>query len=260
MRPPLVLALSASVAALAAAAPMFSRTPPGPANVTAQTTAADNIVAFGAGGAGAAGWVGGIGGMGAKMGGTFSLLGGETRRTAVGAASGGGISAGGGDGGFVVAPDDSALVFTTYGVGGIGGGGQGGTGGDVAGSGDGGLGGGSGGGPLGTNLGSVGSALREAAFAPAVVGGTGPSSNGSLGLSGGGGIGGNGGGGPLLGDGGGTSFDTGNKPLNISDFRPGDGGALIPPKPDSVPEPAGLALFGAGLLGLGLVRRPRRSG
>ena len=112
----------------------------------------------------------------------------------------------------------------------------------------------------GTSLGSVGSALREAAFAPVVVGGIGPASNGGPGPGGaGGGLGGNGGSGPLLGDGG-PPFDTGN-PRSISAIFNSKIAAFSSLRsPTACPSRPASRCSAPACSASSCIRRPRRSG
>ena len=197
-----------------------------------------------------------------------------------------GTSGGGGGGSFVVGPGNTPLVIAGGGGGGggsapdipspgqggltgpDGGGPNGGTGGDgggaTAGSGGGGGGGFRSAGASGALAGGGGGAfpsLAGGAIGGGFGGGGGGDGNGeiSVGAGGGGGYSGGGGGsadhtfaGP---GGGGGSFDAGIEQILLADFRTGNGEVVIT---EVVPEPATIALLGAGLAGLAAVRGRRR--
>jgi hypothetical protein len=254
---------------------------------TVPTTGPYQIIAFGAQGGSNTGSSVNMGGLGAEIGGEFSLTAGETLKIAVGGA---GSGFGGGGGSFVVGPDNTPLViaggggaggncfscgFPIDGQGGLtgpdGGGGTGGSGG-----GDGGiLGGGGGGGFLSAGSDSVDGIGRDFAGGggafPGLVGGA--SGGGFGGGGGGGGIGSAGGGGGYSGGGGGPfspggssfsggggSFDAGTDQILVADFQTGNGEVVITELiPEPVSEPGTLALLGAGLAGLAVVWRRRRT-
>jgi PEP-CTERM motif len=193
---------------------------------TVPTTDSYQILAFGAQGGGA-GPLGGTGGRGAEIGGDFSLTGGDTLQIAVGGAGMDGQTGGGGGGTFVIGPGNTPLVIA-------------GGGGIFGGSGQGGL--------TGPDGGRGGSITGDA------FGGTG----GNGGDSGGGGGGGGGffSAGATAGTaGGGGSFDGGTDQILIADFQTGNGEVMITELATAVPEPATIALLGAGLIRLAAVRR-----
>ena len=253
---------------------------------TVPTTNSYQILAFGAqGGSATVGSLIGVGGLGAEIGGDFSLTAGEILQIAVGGA--GGFNGGGGGGGFVVGPGNTPLVIAGGGGGGglfssgIGFPGQGGlTGPD--GGGAGGTGGNGGGGSM-TAGGGGGGGFFSAGGTDALDGGTGGgafpglaggSSGGGFGGGGGAGtigLGGSGGGGGYSGGGGGSrsagahgpgggggSFNGGTDQILLADFQTGNGEVLITELAAAVPEPASIALLGAGLLSLSVLWRRRR--
>jgi PEP-CTERM motif len=59
--------------------------------------------------------------------------------------------------------------------------------------------------------------------------------------------------------GGGGSFDAGTDQLLVADFRTGNGEVVITEIAAAVPEPASIALLGAGITGLIAVLRRRRA-
>jgi hypothetical protein len=259
---------------------------------TVPTTDTYQILAFGAQGGNGI-WPGfpdpSVGGRGAEIGGNFSLTAGEILQIAVGGAGADeGLSGGGGGGSFVVGPGNTRLVI----AGGGGGGGavpsfspppgqggltgpDGGPSGGLANGGTGGNGGGGGcfihpGGGGGGGFftaggdscvpggGTGGGAFPN--FAGGSFGGGFGGGGGSIGGGGGGGGGYSGGGGGFganlgtTGGGGGGSFDAGTDQILIADFRTGNGKVVITAL---VPEPASIALLGAGLLSLAVVWRRR---
>jgi PEP-CTERM motif len=254
---------------------------------TVPATGSYQILAFGAqGGSGVIGGLVEAGGQGAEIGGNFSLTAGETLQIAVGGAGGEGTGGGGGGGSFVVGPGNTSLV--------IAGGGGGGT---FAISGGGGLTGPDGGGsangaPVGGTDGNGGPGADGVADAPGGGGGGGFFSAGGdsttavggsafpdlAGGSLGGGFGGGGGGGDSAGGGGGGysggaggirrptvfdpgdgggSFDAGIDQILMADFNAGNGEVVITEV--AIPEPASIALFGAGVVSLSVLRRRRRA-
>jgi hypothetical protein len=256
---------------------------------TVPTTDTYQILAFGAQGGSNTFFSDNVGGLGAEIGGDFSLTGGETLQIAVGGA---GTGASGGGGSFVVGPDNTPLViagggggagscfscgFPINGQGGLtgpDGGGGGGTGGNGGAGGDHDSGGGGGGGFLsrgGNGTGEFGNGMGGGAF-PSLTGGGGfgGGGGGGRGFSGGGAAGGGGGysgggggeaspGGNGSGGGGG-SFDAGTDQILVADFQTGNGEVVITELiPEPVSEPGTLALLGAGLAGLAVVWRRRRT-
>jgi hypothetical protein len=246
---------------------------------TAPITDTYQILAFGAQG-GTVSFVG-PGGRGAEIGGDFSLTAGEILQIAVGGA---GSDTGGGGGSFVVGPGNTPLVI----AGGGGGGGRiGGTGlpggggltGQNGGEPNGGINGNGGGagtlGPGGGGGGGFFSARGGIAFFGTTGGGAFPDLAGG---SFGGGFGGGGGSGPGAGGGGGYSgggggfisaggagpgggggsFDAGIDQILIADFWSGNGEVVITELVAAVPEPASIALLGAGLSFAAIWQRRRR--
>ena len=252
---------------------------------TVPTAGTYQLLAFGAQGGG-----GPIpsttGGQGAEIGGDFGLTAGETLQIAVGGAGmnleGG---SGGGGGSFVVGPGNTPLVIAGGGGGGYLGLGQGGlTGpdGGNGGGGAGGTGGNGGGGALSTgrssggggggffsaggngkmpgNVGTGGGAFPE--LTGGVFGGGFGGGGGGIASATGGGGGYSGGGGSYAlpggvpGGGGGGSFDAGTDQILVPGIQSGDGEVVITQV--AAPEPASIALLGAGLLSFAAVRRLRR--
>ena len=58
---------------------------------------------------------------------------------------------------------------------------------------------------------------------------------------------------------GGGSFDGGIDQILVADFRMGNGEVIITELAAAIPEPASIALLGAGLLSLAALRRRRRA-
>ena len=262
---------------------------------TVPTTDTYQILAFGAQG-GNITRTGTGGGLGAEIGGDFILAAGEVLQIAVGGAGMSDVGAGGGGGGsFVVGPGNTPLVIagggggagvisfgqplpgTVPGGGGLTGpnggppfGGTGGNGGGAAASAP----GGGGGGGFFSAGGNSSAAGGGGAF-PSLAGGFGSPSGGfgggggasgdfSAGGGGGGGGGYSGGGGATGGaqggnnpGGGGGSFDAGVDQILMADFRMGNGEVVITELAAAMPEPASIALLGAGLAGLAAISRRR---
>ena len=262
---------------------------------TVPTTDTYQILAFGAQG-GNITRTGTGGGLGAEIGGDFILAAGEVLQIAVGGAGMSDVGAGGGGGGsFVVGPGNTPLVIagggggagvisfgqplpgTVPGGGGLTGpnggppfGGTGGNGGGAAASAP----GGGGGGGFFSTGGNSSAAGGGGAF-PSLAGGFGSPSGGfgggggasgdfSAGGGGGGGGGYSGGGGATGGaqggnnpGGGGGSFDAGVDQILMADFRMGNGEVVITELAAAMPEPASIALLGAGLAGLAAISRRR---
>ena len=251
---------------------------------TVPTTDNYQILAFGAQGGNS------TGGLGAEIGGNFNLTAGESLQIAVGGAGMSGDTGGGGGGSFVIGPGSTPLVIAGGGGGGgfsfeVGGlPGQGGLIGPDGGGPGGGTGGNGGGGagglgpfPGGGGGGGFFSAGTDSACAggggafPGLAGGSGAS--GGFGGGGGGGScvkrGGGGGGGGYSGGGGGSfssmgnlppgggggSFDAGTDQILLADFQTSNGEVVITEIAAAVPEPATIALLGAGLISLAAVRR-----
>ena len=259
---------------------------------TVPTTDTYQILAYGAqGGNAVANLTTGPGGLGAEIGGDFTLTAGETLQIAVGGVGANGGSGGGGGGSFVIGPGNVPLVIAGGGGGGglifptmtpiPGGGGLVGPDGGDAEGGNGGVGGNGGGsffpgGGGGGGFFSAGASSQEGGIVVATGGGAFPGLAGGLpngGFGGGGGSffdgsgggGGYSGGGGALGfglegilpGGGGGSFDAGLDQILMADFQIGNGEVVIT---ELVPEPASIALLGAGLAGLAVVWRRHRRG
>jgi hypothetical protein len=249
---------------------------------TVPATGTYQVLAFGAqGGSFVSGNIFGPGGLGAEIGGDFGLTAGEILQIAVGGA---GSSTGGGGGSFVVGSGSTPLVIAGGGGGGgrIGGTGLPGGGGLTGQNGDGpnggingngggagilGPGGGGGGGFFtagggiaffGTTGGGAFPDLAGGNFGGGFGGGggSGPGAGGGGGYSGGGGgFLSAGGAGP---GGGGGSFDAGTNQILVADFRTGNGEVVITELVAAVPEPASIALLGAGLSFAAIWQRRRR--
>ena len=290
------LCLLAGTTAPASAAPVaFSYT--GVADIyTVPVNGTYDIVAYGAQGGGSGSL---SGGLGAQIEGIFVLTGGDTLALIVGgqggsaaAGYGGGGGGGslvvdtsttdilviaGGGGGAYVAPGNDALTGPNGGLGvgtraSYGAAGTGGYGGGAR------TGGGGGGGYLGggvTGLGRGGGSFLSPAggLAGGLAGvggfGGGGGGGGNIGAGGGGGYSGGGGssgiGGIPGGGGGGGSFDTGVVRSLLASIQNGNGLVditLIQAAAETIdaPEPAGVALLGTGVLGIGLVYRRRGRG
>ena len=168
-----------------------------------------------------------------------------------GTAAAGGVNGSGGSGG----------AGTTGGGGGGGGGGFNSSGGN--GSFNGAVGGGGGGSSFAAGLtgGAGASPLSTGGFNDGGYGGGGGGGSGSIDTAGGGGGGGYSGGGGGInggGGGGGGSYDSGTNQFLAIDTYADSGSVVITPLAAPVPEPASLALFGAGLAGLLATRCRKR--
>ena len=256
---------------------------------TVPESALYQILAFGAQGGATLGFGPAVpGGRGAEIGGDFSLTGGEALQIAVGGAGAEEQAGGGGGGGsFVVGPANTPLVIAG------GGGGSGSFAGVLPAPGGPGLTGPDGGNGLGTNGGANGNGGDGSVgpnggagffsaggngffpFSMATGGGAFPnlmggSNGGGFGGGGGADLGAGGGGGFSGGGGaersaagvgqggGGGSFDAGTNQILVTDFQVGNGEVVITELAAAVPEPASIALLGAGVTGLAAIRRRRR--